>query len=363
MRGLASNVLLSLAALLVILPIAELVVRIARPQPLPSQDELRSWVLPGMYVADDAVGYRLAPDFAGRLERQGVVTEFRTNSLGLRAPELGPRRPGRPRIAAFGDSVTFGWGVAQGEEWPGFAERELAARLGAGAAEVVNCGVAGYGTLNELALLQRIGPVLAPDVVLAGFYLNDFTDNLGGLDAYSVRNGVLFDEQSAAAFRENSLARASHLVRLAFAAWQSSRERWLGLPPAARPLRPFSMEELEEGGRLSLRLLRDMHEESRSLGARFGVLWFPPEPWVRAGAAVALQQRLQREVAAAGVPSLDLLPILAAEPDVASLYLPDRGHLSAAGNRVVGRAVASWLLDGGWLARDSSAPPSRSRTK
>jgi lysophospholipase L1-like esterase len=361
-RGLTSNILLSFVTVPVALAIAEVIVRIVHPQPIPSQDRLRSWALPGMYVADDSVGYRLAPDFAGRLERRGVVTEFRTNSLGLRAPELGPRREGLPRIAAFGDSLTFGWGVAQGEEWVGFAERELAVRLAPSGAEFVNCGVGGYGTRNELALLALLGPALAPDLVIAGFYPNDLTDNLRGLDAYTVRDGVLFDERSAAVYRENALARASHLVRLVSAGWQAWRERWLELPPGARPLGAFSIEELREGERLSAELLLRMAEESRALGARFGVVWLPTEKYVRAGAAVPLQQRLQREVEVAGLPALDLLPVFAAEPDVASLYLPDR-HFSTAGNRAVGRAVANWLLAVGLLERDSSPPPSSERTR
>lgn len=362
MRGFVSNLLLLLGTLLGVAALAEVVVRVVSPQPLPSQDTLRSWVLPGMYVSDDAAGYRLAPGFAGRLERRGVVTEFRTNSLGLRAPELATRPAGR-RITAFGDSVTFGWGVAQGEEWSAFAERALAARLGAGAAQIVNCGVGGYGTLNELALLRSLGPVLAPHVVLVGFFVNDFTDNLAGLDAYRVRDGVLFDERSAAAFRENLLARASHLARLVLLAWQAARERWLGLPPAARPLQSFSVQEFEEGARRSAELLLDMAETSRALGAAFGVVWFPLESWVRAGTPVPLQLRLQREIEAAGVPALDLLPVFAARSDVASLYLPDRGHLSAAGNRAAGAAVASWLLEAGLLERDSPASGSRERTR
>jgi lysophospholipase L1-like esterase len=361
MRGLVGKLLLSLATFLVVVPLAEVALRIARPQPLPSQDTLRSWVLSGMYVADETVGYRLAPGFAGRLERAGVVTEFRTNSLGLRAPELGPRPSERLRIAAFGDSVTFGWGVAQGEDWASFAERELAVRLGEGVPEVVNCGVGGYGTANELGLLASLGRTLAPDLVLVGFYPNDFTDNLEGTAAYTVRDGYLFDEASAERFRENWLARQSHLVRLSSAVWGAARERWLGLPPAARPLRTYSAAELEQGARLSAELLLRMREESRSLGARFAVLWFPPETWVRDGVAVPLQQHLVRQIEAAEVPSLDLLPALRAQSDVASLYLPDHGHLSAAGNRVVGRAVASWLLEVGLLEGDSVGAPGRPR--
>lgn len=353
-RPLVANALLLLATLLLLLPLAEVFVRIVRPQTLPSQEFIRAWVLPGMYVADDAAGYRLAPSFSGRIERKGVVTEFRTNSLGLRGPELGPRVEERPRILALGDSVTWGWGVPQGQEWISVAARELADAIG-GPVEGVNGGVNGYGTANELALLREIGRELRPELVIVGFFLNDLTDNLAGVDAYTVRDGYLFDERRARGFRESFLLRTSHLHRLAFAAWGAARQRWLGAPVAA-PLGQYSAADLDESVLLAAQLLLRMRSASESLAAGFGVVWLPSDGQAtsRRGEAPH-QRRLQQEIAEAGVPSLDLLPVVRAQPDPAALYIPEDGHFSVLGNRVVGHEVARWLLEAG-LVRHASHP-------
>lgn len=351
LRAFAANGLLLLATLALLLPLAEITLRVTRPQALPSQQLIRGWVLPGMYVADTDAGYRLAPNFSGRIERKGVVTEFRTNSLGLRAPELAPPRQGRPRIVAFGDSVTWGWGVPQGEEWISVVQRELHARAALGSVEGVNCGVPGYGTANELALLRQLGPGLRPDLVLVGFFPNDYTDNLAGTEAFTVKDGLLFDERSAEYLRESFLARESHLYRLVAAARGAARQRWLGVPPALPARRPFSTQEIRSAPALASELLLRMRDVSATLGARFAVVWLPGADLAQAAGTPnsPLQRLLQHRIEEAGVASLDLLRSVRAQPDVAGLYLQDGGHYSARGNSVVGRAVADWILEQGLL--------------
>jgi hypothetical protein len=62
-----------------------------------------------------------------------------------------------------------------------------------------------------------------------------------------------------------------------------------------------------------------------------------------------LQWELQRRIEAAGIPSLDLLPIVRQERDVEGLYLAGDGHFTVRGNRVAGRAIAKWLIDAGLI--------------
>ena len=109
------------ASSLMVLLMAELVVRMVMPLPLPSQEFLREWILRYMYVADEHAGYRLAPNFEGTVRRHKVVTDFRTNSLGLRSAEPDDAR--RPRVLVLGDSNTWGWGVQQGTEWASVIEQ------------------------------------------------------------------------------------------------------------------------------------------------------------------------------------------------------------------------------------------------
>jgi lysophospholipase L1-like esterase len=349
-RSFVLGTLVVVLVLLLLLPVAEMIVRVVSPQTLPSQQTLEGTVLKGMYVPDDEAGYRLAPGFAGRLQKDGIVTEFSTNSLGIRGPEPGAKTG--VRILALGDSFVFGWGVAQGEEWIHVAAEELEATLGGGRVEGWNGGVNGYGTLGALAQLRRLGPELRPDLVLLGFFANDFTDNFLG-DVYEVRDGYLFDRFSHEYFQENFLARESHLYRLLSVAWETARVRWLGGLPTTRPVRNFTPAEFERGRERSEQLILALRDECAALGAKFAVIWMPADVYAVSGSRpedIPLQHELQRRIEAAGVPSLDLLPVATSEPRVSGLYLlPADGHLSVRGNRVMGRAVAKWIVDEGLL--------------
>jgi lysophospholipase L1-like esterase len=327
------------------LVLGEVAVRCVAPQGLPSQTEIRGYVIRGMYVADARAGYRLTPGFSGRLERREHVTDFSVNAAGLRGGEIGPKS--KRRVLALGDSMTWGWGVSQGEEWIHAAAREVA-RLGGPEIESLNGGVNGYGTANELARLEELGPELSPDLVLVGFFINDFADNLlGATGAYAVRDGYLFDLASQQTFREDWLTRRSHLWRLATAAWETYRVRYAGGMPDARPGRRLTAHEVRDSMELSLECFRRMATVTRSLGARLGVVWLPPLAYTLAGFRpehIPLQSELQRRVAAAGIDSLDLLPTFEAQPAREGLYIPGDGHFSARGHRVAGEAVGDWIV-------------------
>lgn len=336
-----------LGTLLVLIPIAELVVRVVAPQTLPSQEMIRSFVLPGMYELDEGAGYRLTPGFSGTLERGGHITEFATNSLGLRGDDVGPKT--RPRILALGDSFTWGWGVRQGEDWVHVLGTELTERGNGKAVEALNGGVNGYGTESELAMLRRIGDQVQPDLILVGFFANDYTDNLiGARNTYTVRNGYLFDEFSHRYLQENFLARESHLYRMWQVAWETARVRYFRGVPNQNPVRNFTPEDFAQGVDLSEKWILEMRDEATRLGAQLAVIWLPADVYAlsrRDPQDIPLRADLQRRVADAGIPALDLLPVVNREQRTSGLYLPNDGHFSARGHRVAARAIATWILD------------------
>jgi lysophospholipase L1-like esterase len=117
--------------------------------------------------------YELVPSAAVEMPEDGV--RVHTNALGLRGPEIErAKAPGVVRVAAIGDSFTFGHGVADEETYPFQLERALNRDAPPGTRfEVLNFGVSGYGILDELAVLREKALALDPDVVLLGYLLND----------------------------------------------------------------------------------------------------------------------------------------------------------------------------------------------
>jgi hypothetical protein len=167
--------------------LGELLVRRVAPQ-----QRALSVALRGLYRPDADLGYVMVPGFRRRVQTSEYECDVRTNSMGLRDREPAAHSPGTLRILGLGDSFTFG--VHAGAPDKCFVE-QLETRLGRElvlrprhsakgpswkAVEVVNAGIDGYGTAQEIGLLQRLDPTLHPNAVLLAFYLgNDFTDNSG----------------------------------------------------------------------------------------------------------------------------------------------------------------------------------------
>jgi hypothetical protein len=104
--------------------------------------------------------------------------EFRTNGAGFRNDRDFPhaKPPGSVRVLCLGDSHTQGYEVRQEATFASVIERRLAAR--GLKAEVLNAGVSGFGTAEQLAFLETEGIRYQPDVVVVGFFANDYEDNL-----------------------------------------------------------------------------------------------------------------------------------------------------------------------------------------
>jgi hypothetical protein len=130
---------------------------------------------PGIFLSDARRGQRLAAGYNGWFA--GVPV--RINSLGFRDPReyTVDKAPGTFRILIIGDSVTFGHGAVFETTYPYLFEQQLEQWRDDVRWEVWNLGVPGYNTRQELAYLEEVGPVFKPDLVVIGFYPNDFTGN------------------------------------------------------------------------------------------------------------------------------------------------------------------------------------------
>ena len=71
----------------------------------------------------------------------------------ISAPPIRPIRGARV-LVALGDSVTFGWGVAESETFLRLVEARLGALLPQEPVEVLNFGIPGYNLVMEEALLE-----------------------------------------------------------------------------------------------------------------------------------------------------------------------------------------------------------------
>jgi lysophospholipase L1-like esterase len=113
--------------------------------------------------ANPRLGFELRPDSFVASE-----VDYRINREGFRGPSPGDKREGVSRIAVFGDSIVFGYWVAEGDAFPSQLGAVLGPRV-----ETLNLGVPGYNLDQEIENMRLRIDALRPDMVVFGFCLND----------------------------------------------------------------------------------------------------------------------------------------------------------------------------------------------
>jgi len=104
--------------------------------------------------------------------------DFRINENGFRNDvDFEYEKPrGTHRILVLGDSFTIGYEVEQDETYSSVLERYL--RREGLEVQVLNAGMSGSSTAEELVFFEHEGVKYEPDIVIIGFYWNDLEDNL-----------------------------------------------------------------------------------------------------------------------------------------------------------------------------------------
>lgn len=174
LRKLASKLALLAFSVVVTLVLAEVGLRIAHVGHHSWLESLR------FFREDPYVGVALHPGAAGmvHLENDAFV---RINRQGQHDHEHSPQKPPNSfRIAVLGDSFAEAMQVPFEKNFSSVLQRELG---GCGAlkgkqAEVINFGVHGFGTAQELQMLRHYVWAYSPDLVLLGFFTgNDVQNN------------------------------------------------------------------------------------------------------------------------------------------------------------------------------------------
>jgi hypothetical protein len=76
----------------------------------------------------------------------------------------------------LGDAFTSAEGVDTWQSWPRVLESVLGERLTGTRVEVLNFAITGYGPNQNAAVFREFGPRYRPDLVLIGFFVNEFFD-------------------------------------------------------------------------------------------------------------------------------------------------------------------------------------------
>jgi hypothetical protein len=382
------NVLLVLASLVICIVGAEIALRAAGVS------------FAHFYRPDPLIGEVLIPGAEG-WDRSEHPTYVRINSIGMRDREHSVEKPpGVYRIAVLGDSYAEAKQVPLEATFWSVAERALAdcpARDGR-TIEILNFGVAGYGTTQELLTLEHRALRFQPDLVLLAFLTgNDVRNNSielqgRGKPHFVEKNGKLVLDRSFAASIGNRVRLSavgtwfyeqlpkSRVLQLLFEAAQARKRR--GQTERRRQEMREAPEHANQGFELGLdhqvylepsepewrrawRVTEKLLARVRDLAAAADAqlllvvlsngIQVHPDPTVRRNFAAALgvsdlfypDRRLGEFAARSGIEHLLLAPRLAEHAEARGQCLhgfvgavPCAGHWNAPGHEVAGEIIA-----------------------
>ncbi|MDA1162344.1 MAG: acyltransferase family protein [Planctomycetota bacterium] len=310
-------------------------------------------------------GYALQPDLDMRLRYNNYDYPIRTNSLGLRGPEVKDHDSDNTlRILALGDAFTMPEGVSGEQSWPAVLQRSLADNWSDIDAEVLNAGVTGYSPVQSLPQLRELAPRLHPDLIVYQFFVNEFAEIVFNNDELQAAIGLTRCNER---LDVRWLGRSQLYTRLQQTGWRL-QELVTGRPHEWRidkalvkfyeagDNRLYTDERVEE----IATHLREMKQIADQNGAEFLIVYVPsaavvsaPEhidyfPW---GIDLHDSERfdtdrprriLDNMTAALGIPLLDLTLSLQQHPNQ-PVYFPGSWHWNAEGHDVAGKAIAEFL--------------------
>jgi lysophospholipase L1-like esterase len=292
------------------------------------------------------------PRLAFELRPGAVVrseVEYGINSGGLRNPETPTIKPsGVKRIAVVGDSIAFGYWVAEDQAFP----RQLQTMLG-GSVEVLDFAVPGYNLDQEIETLRAKAFDYSPDLVLVAFCLND----LEGIFSYEY--GLVLDRTARSDSAGGRLLEAV-LRRSVFASWVEYRlaelEARRRFAQARNPLAgPLYEQAVSEQRKVLLARFRTLHELLAVRGLPGLVAVFPTfgtrfasYPYRELHAAVVETAR------ESGLLAVDLLDCFSAY-DFHDVRV-DVVHPNPMGHRVAAHAIRDALCEEKLLCDTAPAP-------
>lgn len=280
----------------------------------------------------------------------GERAEVRQNQYGDRGPTYPlAKDANRYRILVLGDSFVEGVQVGEDDLFTALLER-TDPQL-----EVLNAGVAGYGTVQEYLYLETAGLKHNPDLVLLMIFDNDLSDNCSpAYPAFGPRPYAIRTSQTVEIVRKPESEPFRKYLLPVPGAGALNRHSYLFYVLNSyvyQRLRATHMQELENADlKLAQRcdryaIMFAMIEKVRQLlsshGVRLAVVLIPTDDDVQHGKAPELQPILDY-CAREDIPCLSLLDRFT-QGGTAPLTFPNDIHWTKAGHQRAAEAISQFV--------------------
>jgi lysophospholipase L1-like esterase len=341
-RGVLINLSLIIISTLFALFLSEMALRLTGFSPLyvsPERD--RFWKY------DPILGWAHEPGQEGIFETPQFRTVVRINEDGLRdRPHSYERQNSKERILVLGDSFAWGYGVEESERFSQLLEKSLDV-------EVINAGVSGYSTDQELLWYRNEGIKYETDLVILALTGNDVGDNDQQLvstiyykpkfvieKGQLVATGYPVPKTSAQgkfiyALSQRS-ALAYFLVQRYFDLHSLYGKMKVGSGHASSPVSGTNAEREPFG--LTIDLIDEMRNIAESRNAKFMIV--ATDRWWN-GPSGATYKDFISTLRTEGFLVLDVESMPDFDPEV--MLIPDDGHWNHAGHEFVAENIKAFI--------------------
>jgi len=342
--ALLSNTLLVLISLLLPLSILELSLK-----PLVSHSHIVKTTT--IFIPDKELEWKLRPNSEGMWG--GIKVKI--NSKGLRGPEVDyAKHDGEYRILYLGDSVTFGYKLADYKRtFPYLIEKILEENKKENI-QTINAGVGTYSPWQEYIFLSKEGIKYKPDLVIVSFILNDVTEKFtlkrfGGSGSGSKLN-VSYNSLSDYLKDINIvsfLSTVSNRLRFGYDIHKGALKEEFS--KVEQLIKNKDHPYIKEGWDITLGNLKKIFDFCKNRNTPVILAVFPFTFQFNNMEANSIPQKiLTRYATSNNVPVIDLLPILSEKAKKEGIrpedYFLDKDHLSYLGSETVSRIISDFII-------------------
>ena len=322
---------------------------------------------------DPILGRSYCANTKGYLRDNNISMYVEVNADGLLGKPYSIKRiPGIKRVAVLGDSFTSGEAVTPDKKFTGQWESKLAKIFGDDV-EVINFGVGGTGTWQQLQRFHVKAKKYSPDLtVLIFLWGNDIDNNIDQFKSGS-RNPLLDDYQIG--LKENILTKRKNFNKWLWnnsALYQFTHDRYKHVEiflksffrPAhmKRPELPNNQSKLikkpwdsvsmyddvyhfnSEGWELTKKLILKLQEEVSSNGSLFAVIQIAGLSRKQVDYSILPTKEFNEFLANHGIDSFDVFEYFgnwdASNPN----FIPNDGHFSETGHRNFSKITLEFLV-------------------
>ncbi len=304
---------------------------------------------------DPVLGWTHVPGASKKITLEDHPFTLTYNDHGYRVPAHDyARTPGVRRIVILGDSFVDGSEVGDTETFTWIMQQNLPG------VEVINLGVYGFGTTQQLRMLETVALRYRPDLVISMTMTNDFTDNLLNFSFFGTAprfvwqgDSLVFQETdhpaALAAFRQINLPVPGWRFLLEHSYLYYFLNAYLYRKLIARKIDALIREQKAalpraQQEKLYLEITRRMSQVCRVNGIDFLVVFAYPQKFLLENPH-SPSGPLVRALHEMDIATLDLFaPLKDAETAGGpSLYYVKDFHWNTRGHRLVAEILGKWV--------------------